>query len=665
MQTFRKIDSAIGWALDEGARIMFWIFSAVVLIVCLAYQLRAASFRFPLDYGEAPLVDQAMRLARGQNIYRTDLSVPPYTISNYPPLYVALLALSVKAVGPAATFGVGRALSIVSLWLAALFVALIIHNQTRNRFAAIASAVVLLAFPYTVTWSALLRIDSLALALSLGGLAVLTTRPSSTKHLIAAALLLVAAIYTRQSYALSAPFAAFVWLFFQDKRKAFQLALWVGGLSILLFVLFNLLTRGGFYFNIITANVNEFKMDNLRYHWNRLREIGLILLIFGAVSLFLIRRWNPLWTLAAPYLLAALISAATIGKIGSNINYLLELCSALSLAVGVVIATSQKHVALQSLRGFIFLVLVLGIGRMVHFTLRDYTFDLVSRRASISKLSELSSLIADTPGDILADEYMGMLTLQGRPLSIQPFEVTQLAWAGKWDQAPLIERINNKEYAAIVIYDKPWAQERWTQEMFNAIDRSYVLADVVAENKVYKAFERKPVVEFDSCQGAEWKAPSAANLGIQLRDGGIDLFGQGNEGKIPVYAVADGLLTRLLDRSDAVAIQIEDPLQPGRKIWVLYDGMASADGRKSYISEEFLTASAVPVKAGHLIGYQGTWSGKPNWSMWVHVRLIVADIGDQLPGSVTSMTFLDPALYLGLALDASNQNVQTWRCNQP
>src|SRR5215216_764534 len=127
----------------------------------------------------------------------------------------------------------------------------------------------------------------------------------------------------------------------------------------------------------------------------------------------------------------------------------------------------------------------------------------------------------------------------------------------------LLNSINNKEYAAIIIYDKPWAQERWTQEMFKAVARSYVLTDIIAENKVYKVLQRKPVKKTDSCSGAAWQIPSTASLGIQLREGGLDLFGQGNEGEIPVYAVADGLLTRLLDRSDAVAIQQEDPLQPG------------------------------------------------------------------------------------------------------
>ena len=668
MQIFRKIDTTLGWALNEGAKIMFWIFSFVALIVCLVYQLRAASFRYQLDYGEAPLVDQAMRLVHGQNIYRTEISTPPYTISNYPPLYVTLLALSVKLLGPAATFTVGRVLSILSVWLASLCVALIIYNQTRDRFAAATAGVVLLAFPYVVTWSSLLRIDSVALVLSLAGLAVLVAHPTSNRHLIVASLLLVSAIYTRQSYALAAPFAGFIWLLSQEKRKAFSLALWVGGFSAILFLIFNAATHGGFYFNIITANVNEFKMDNLKYHWNRLREIALILLIFGGASLFLIRRLNPLWTLVAPYLLGALISAITIGKIGSNVNYLLELCAALSLAAGVVIATSQRHISLQSVRAMIIVALVLGIGRMVHFTLRDYASELMNRWTSLNQLSELSTIVAETPGEILADEYMGMLTLQGRPLTIQPFEVTQLAWAGKWDQTPLLNSINNKEYAAIIIYDKPWAQERWTQEMFKAVARSYVLTDIIAENKVYRVLQRKPVTKIDSCSGAAWQIPSTASLGIQLRDRSLDLFGQGNEGDLPVYAPADGLLTRLSDRTDALAIQHDDPLLPGKKVWTVYEGMASADGRRSYIAEEFPAGSSdIPVKAGQLIGYQGVWSGKPQWPMWVHVHFSVIQADDPAlrPGQMTSVTFLDPAPYLGLVLDVANQNVQSLRCNQP
>jgi hypothetical protein len=45
------------------------------------------NFRYPIDYGEGPLLDQVSRLAAFQNLYQTDITIPPYTITNYPPVY--------------------------------------------------------------------------------------------------------------------------------------------------------------------------------------------------------------------------------------------------------------------------------------------------------------------------------------------------------------------------------------------------------------------------------------------------------------------------------------------------------------------------------------------------------------------------------------------------
>src|SRR5215510_350732 len=113
MQKLRKLDSSLGSVFNDGAKIMFLIFSAITLLICLEYQFLALTHRYSLDYGEAPLVDQAIRLAAGQNIYRADISTPPYTISNYPPLYVSILSISVSLFGPAYTFFVGRMISIL------------------------------------------------------------------------------------------------------------------------------------------------------------------------------------------------------------------------------------------------------------------------------------------------------------------------------------------------------------------------------------------------------------------------------------------------------------------------------------------------------------------------------------------------------------------------
>src|SRR5215208_7085011 len=413
MQLVRRGDASVGLILDDGAKIMFFIFSGVALIICFFYQLLAVPQRYSLDYGEAPLVDHAMHLASGENIYRADLSTPPYTISNYPPLYIALLAIGAKLFGAAEPFYFGRIISVLCMWAVGIFLVLIVYGPTRDRVAALSAGLVFLAFPFVVFWSPLLRVDMLALALSLGGLCLLIWRPVSSRALIGTALLLVAAIYTRQSYGLAGPLAAFVWLLIPDWRQALKIALLVGGIGAVLFLILNALTQGGFFFNIVTANVNEFKLDLLKYNWDQLRKAALIPLCIAGLSLILIPRWNPLWALAAPYLIGATLSALTIGKIGSNVNYLLELCVAVGLAAGTVIAWSRAHLPFYSLRALFLLLLAFGIGRMIRTTLQDFTGDLRERRAATNELSQLEAFVAQTPGPILADEYMGMLTLQG------------------------------------------------------------------------------------------------------------------------------------------------------------------------------------------------------------------------------------------------------------
>ena len=665
IQTWRKLDTSLGTVLDDSAKFMFIIFSAVGLILCLGYQFLAIPQRYSLDYGEAPLVDQAMRLASGQNIYYAELSKPPYTISNYPPLYVSVLAGSVKLVGPAQTFQVGRIISALSAWIASLCLSFIIYKVTRDRFATASAALTFIAFPFVLYWSPLLRIDMLALALSLSALGVLVSEPVSARRLVLSAILLVAAIYTRQSYALAAPLAGFVWLLARDWRQALRLTALVGGLALALFFILNGLTRGGFYFNIVTANVNEFTVDQLRFNWERFRDAALLPLVIGVFSLFLIPRWNPLWTLAAPYLVGSALSALTIGKVGSNVNYLLELCAALGLAAGVLIAWSRVYVHPSSLRAALLILLSFGVLKMINTTVMDYTWDLRERRAASTDLTQLETLVAETPGPILADEYMGMLTLQGRPLVIQPFEVTQLALAGKWDQTVLLESIKNKEFDSIIIHDRPWVNERWTPEMLDAINRSYRLVDIVAENKIYRPPKPATSTNINTCPGALWSLPSNSSLGIKWQDNLIDFFGLGTEGRVPIHAVADGLLTRLPGWVDAVAILHDDPLHSGKKVWSYYGSMADNYGTESYVAEDFPAGIAnIPVKSGQVLGYQGTWSGIPLRPKWVHTSFAVVDASGQntFPEESTKELRLDPALYLGLNIETENENLQTLKC---
>jgi hypothetical protein len=470
----------------DGLKILLRLFLFTAAAIFLVQAVIVIVFPYSLDYGEAPLVDQAMRLAAGKNIYRANISSPPYTVSNYPPLFVLAMTPFIKLFGP--TFLFGRMISTLSALAAATFLALIVHNLSRDRLAAVTSGLLFLAIPFVVYWSPLARVDMLALAFSTAGLYVLTRGPRARRGTILGALLLTAAIYTRQSYALAAPLAAFVWLWTQERRRAIELAVLVGGSALFLFVVLNLLTGGGFFYNIVTANVNEFKVDQLEYWLKELKDTVPILLVLGGLLLVLgpIRRMTA-WPLLVPFTVGGVFSALTIGKVGSNANYLLELSAALSLGMGMLVYWGREH---RWRYGALLLLLTLQTGWLMNDTLDGPVMRLRFRTKDPITLKRLKEIVAEADGPVLADEQMGMLTLQERPLFMQPFEVTQLAIAGKWDQSTLLRSIRNHEYSLILIYQLPYTPiedvQRWTPEMLTAIEANYASTKNMDGNVVYR-----------------------------------------------------------------------------------------------------------------------------------------------------------------------------------
>ena len=614
-----------GWQSDlqDGARIILVIFLSVAVFIFILHALLALFFRYPLDYGEAPLVNQAMHLAAGQNIYRSDLSSAPYTIANYPPLYPVAMTPFVKLFGP--NFWAGRAISLVCTLASGTLLALIVYAHSQDRLAAVTTGLLLLSMPYVVRWSPLARVDMLALGLSTAGLYVVTRWPTTRRGLVVAALLLVAAIYTRQSYGLAAPLAAFVWLLTQERRQALKLAFLVGGIGLGLFLILNLITQGGFFYNVVTANVNEFDWERVQRNWRDLREAAPILLVIGGVSLFLAPRRVKTWPLLIPYLIGAGLSAATIGKIGSNVNYLLELSAALTLAAGALLAWSREH---RWLRALMLILLALQIGQFMKNTLEGPVESIKWRLQPVEELEDLEWIVQTTDGPVLADEFMGMLTLQGQPLYLQPFEVTQLANAGIWDQADLLADIQNRKFPLILIHhfmEHPVYKERWTEEMLSTIMKNYAATDFLGLTLVFRPRDAESgPAGLEACPGAPWRLPTRGDMGMWWQSYQLGIMGEGSENSVPVYAVADGLLLRRSDWNSAVAVQHDDPVRAGEKVWSFYGSMASAEDGTSFVAPDFPPGSeGVPVRAGELLGYQGTWSGSPGRPMWTHLHFAV------------------------------------------
>lgn len=559
--------------MKRTAAIIYWVVLGLALIG-LAIQFYPAlsdyyqngnialSYPYSLDYGEGPLLDQTLRMARFENIYHNSFDVPPYTISNYPPLFPLVQVPFVWIFGPA--FWYGRMISIFCAFLTAVFIYLTLYSLSHSWAGAGVGGLLLLAFPYLQHWSMFNRIDELALCLSWAGLYVIVhnfgqvrnagkstgsegqdetetspirkeTLANLTREILAfrsfwiAAVLFILAIYTRQTYALAAPVSAFFWLIFGAQgswKKRFVQAVWLGivvaGITLALFLVFNIATAGGFYLNIVVSNVNKFIWDTV---WHYGREIldkmwplitlagvfllseGIIAVIRWAVRWYRRRKSSPgqavertqpswkatSWALVLPYIITATAGSVTIGKDGSNVNYLLEFSAALSLAGGAALAATfqwKRWYVRLPLHLVVIGVLAYQCNMLVDLTRKNYDNHLKDRVTHLDDVARVAQIVKDAPGIVLADEYMGLLPLAGKQLYFQPFEFKQMADGKIWDEMPFLDEIYKHKFDVILWYEpaswKDAIKARWTGSQAAVVVLSYDLVQKIGDVNVYR-----------------------------------------------------------------------------------------------------------------------------------------------------------------------------------
>lgn len=465
---------------------LFGAVTAVALLVLLSqlglamigyarHALAALTFPFPLEYGEGAILDQVVRLAGWENIYRSEIVAPPFTITHDPPLFHLVQAPFALIFGPA--FWYGRAISMVSVLLAALFIGLTLHAITGDRIAAAMGGLTLLAFPHILQWSAFDRADSLALALSWAGLFVIVRWPDRRRAAVLAGALFAAAVYTKLSYGLVAPVTALAWLW-QGKRtrQAALLAAWLGSICLALFLALNGITRGGFYSDLMMAGAIGFSRVNIMAHLT-----GMLLnawpLMLGAIAFMVVERWwypTRSWPLVTPYVILATLTFPIVDRAGAGANALYEPIAALCLAAGAIIAWPNRN---SWLRAIAVLALAAQVSGLVQWSRDEYVPFAMQKVHLASEIAQLAQIVRDAPGPVLADEYMGLLPAAGRTLYLQPFEFAQLQRAGRWDASALVASIQRREFSAILLYEPPFGDPmivtRWPPQIRNAIWANY------------------------------------------------------------------------------------------------------------------------------------------------------------------------------------------------
>jgi hypothetical protein len=541
------------------------------------------SFPFQVDYGEMPELNRAVLLAAGRPVY-VDWSRPPYQMANYTPLYALAVAPAVALGGP--SFFPGRLLSLLSTVLTAGCIALTAArlggaSAGGRRGAPLAGALAGLLYlaGYPVwAWGALQRVDAFAVALEWVAVALFAAAvaragpavpgpgeavaPAGDDSVVRAAWLtlplFLCAVYARQTVVAGAV-AVYGTLLLRRPRLGLALTAAFGAAGLTLLGGLQSLTGGQFWRHIVDGNLNDWDWERVDFYWQPfwatmhwvfpLAALGLLLGTVAATR----RARGPgggpggserarrAALLPALYLLAAAATALTIGKIGANVNYLLQLWAALALLAGLAAgrAAALPGPGGAALGGAVAAWLLIGLQQAYHVpyevapaaggapetvrptgaaaqllaaarwprlplwrldpwgagpaVLQQRARDRYPPHPSAAEAvaaGEASAAVAATSGDVLGEE-MSFSVTTGRRLYLQPFEFSQLAAQGAWDQEPLLAEVRRGAFAVVVLRfrlgdDPLWRRERVNDALIAVLQEAYTLDAVYGDYYLYR-----------------------------------------------------------------------------------------------------------------------------------------------------------------------------------
>lgn len=464
------------------------IYTCLILFIFLWNSINFVRYPYGVDYGEAPLMDQVRRIEKREILYKSDINEPPYVITNYPPLYASTVA-AINSIFQIPSFQAGRITSSLFAIICGVILALLTYQVTGDKWLGILSLALFLGQPFVITWSSFARVDFMALAFSLLGLWVLLRYPDSRYGYILACFLFLLAVYTRQTYLLAAPLAGFMWLWHLDKKKALIFISLFGVSGLLIFGIINAVTHGGFYVNIVVSNLNRNDYGHWKSMVNQLFNCWpIILTISGIIALVSIyskfrtsqKRKDP--TLIHPFIffgivfysIGAVIIAVTAIKVGSNINYFLELIAicAIWFCLALKLLQSQNKILQWTLWGIFFLQFIWTLTYSYQVS-RINSADLSRQLAARNALDPLV-LSASQIGNVLSDDYMDLIVISDQSVYYQPFEYGELYYAGQWDPTNFVQQIERGEFPLIIIggtsLDKHCC---WPPPVIDALESNY------------------------------------------------------------------------------------------------------------------------------------------------------------------------------------------------
>ena len=460
----------------------------------------ALRYPFGIDYGEGIVWHQMHMIMAGKG-YGPIVGFPAIAFP-YPPFYYVATSVLASSTG-LDELASGRFLSIVSAIAAAIFIGAIASRLVRpetdpgaRRACVVLAALLALATRPVLEWSILMRVDMLFVALSFAGVycgLLALTRP---KLIHAAALLFVAAIFTKQ-IAIAAPAAVFAVMLVARPRTAWAGILTGFAASFVALGVTYLFTDGEFLRNILFYTINRFRpiqtLDILEAVGN---HFGTLVLAAWGIRLrlrsFPARQGFAAWrqglraspadagfAMLVVYLVLATLLLITALKAGSDINYFLEWCCLLALfaalaLVDLLTPAHRRGAAAKPSRMAVLAVAAVAIQAVAMMGIAGN--DLAQQLRKRQDMALLAALIANAPGPVVGDDMVAIVR-GGKTVQWEPFIFAELAKKGTWDERPFIKLIGGHRFAFFVTEghrgDSDVYDERYTRAISQALEAAY------------------------------------------------------------------------------------------------------------------------------------------------------------------------------------------------
>ncbi len=451
------------------------------LALYLAGAYRCIAYPYQIDYGEGAHLDRARELAEGRTIYPA-IDHYPYKVDNYPPVYDLLCSFLVRASG--VSFWGGRTISVVSAMLVSLLVGVMAAAQTGRKCYGAIAALLFPAAAGVAYWSVLYRVDMLGLLLSLAGLA-LVIRYEGTDRVLLATPMFLLSLYARQSL-IAAPLSTFAYLLGRDRRRATIMIASLLASSALTFLALNAATSGQFYLHIVKYTATTFiPIRALQQYLKFARSHPAFLVLATTYTIYaLSRRRNSL--IVNYFILSGLI-ALTAGKVGSSVNYFLEVIAASCILTGLLVNGLETEMqagkdGMEARSAASMLVATLLLFQLVAYANPPLPPPEAERDACL----EVSGYIRNASGMIISEDT-GLLVVNGKSIVLDPWIMTQLAKQGLWDQSTLIRDIEAKAFSLIVLRFDLEGQPsgRFTAQAAEAMRENYTLLNKSGDFWIY------------------------------------------------------------------------------------------------------------------------------------------------------------------------------------